>query len=73
MMKRHRQLNQSLQMASEAAVARSLPPKVFEGLMGVEKAAGIEQGEAAPPGISLHRFSEYTSHRHAKLNYKFSY
>jgi hypothetical protein len=39
MMKRHRQLNQSLQMASEVAVAGSLAPDAFKGLMGVEKAA----------------------------------
>src|SRR5882757_9218182 len=50
-MKSHRQLNQSLEMASEAAVWRRLTPDVFQGLMGVEKAAGIEQTKAAPPGI----------------------
>jgi len=44
MMKRHRQLNQSLEMASAVAVAGRLTPDVFESLMGVEEVAGVEEG-----------------------------
>lgn len=43
-MKRYRQLNQSLEMASEAAVAGGFAPEVFKDLMSVEEAAGIKQG-----------------------------
>ena len=43
-MKRHRQLNKSLEMTAEVAVAGGLAPHVFQGLMGVEEVAGVEEG-----------------------------
>jgi hypothetical protein len=43
-MKRDRQLNQSLEMASAMAMEGSLTPDVFESLMGVEEVGGIEEG-----------------------------
>ncbi len=43
-MKRHRQLNQSLEMAPAVAVAGGLPPHVFQGLMGVEEVPGVKKG-----------------------------
>jgi len=43
-MKRHRQLNKSLEVASSVTVAGSLAPHVFEGLVGVEEVAGVEEG-----------------------------
>src|ERR1043166_9687864 len=44
MMKRHRQLNQSLEMAPAVAVAGSLAPHVFESLVGVEEVPGVKEG-----------------------------
>jgi hypothetical protein len=55
-MKCHRQLDQSLEMASAVAVAGGLAPHVFESLMGVEKVAGVEEGEAASHAAVVHRF-----------------
>ena len=56
-MKCHRQLNQSLEMPSKVAVAGSLSPHVFEGLMSVEEVAGVEKGQAALAGVFVHCFN----------------
>jgi hypothetical protein len=56
MMKRNRQLDQSLEMPSAVAVAGSPLPHVFQGLMGVEEVAGVEEGEAASHVAVVHRF-----------------
>ena len=60
-MKRHRQLNKSLEMTAEVAVAGGLAPDVFEGLMGVEKAAGVEEGQAVLPRSLLHAYQSIRS------------
>jgi hypothetical protein len=56
MMKRHRQLNESLEMTSEVAVARSFAPDVFERLMGVEEVGGVEQSQALRERFFVHDF-----------------
>jgi hypothetical protein len=53
-MKGHRQLDQTLEVASQMAMPRCLPPHVFEDLMGVEKAGGVEQLQAAAKSV-FHR------------------
>jgi len=55
-MKRHRQLNQSLEMPSKVAVAGSLAPHVFQGLMCVEEVAGVEEAEALRERFFVHDF-----------------
>jgi hypothetical protein len=46
MMKCDRDLHQSLEMPPQRAVPRRFPPDVFEGLVGVEEARRVKQGEA---------------------------
>ncbi len=42
-MKSDRQLNHTLQVATQGAMTRRLTPYVFENLVGVEEASSIEQ------------------------------
>ncbi len=65
-MKRHRQLNQSLEMPPTVAVAGGLPPHVFQGLMGVEEVAGVEEGEAALGAPVAHSFCSIGAKRPAR-------
>jgi hypothetical protein len=56
MMKCDGQLNQSLKMTSEVAVAWSIAPHVFEDLMSVEEVAGVEESKAALHATVAHYF-----------------
>jgi hypothetical protein len=42
-MKRNRQLNQPLKMPPATPERRSLAPRVFENLMGLEEAASVKK------------------------------
>lgn len=55
-MKRHRQLDHSLEVATQAAVAWSLPPDVFQHLMRVEEAGGIEERYTVSQPAFIHDF-----------------
>jgi len=43
-MKSNGHLNQALEMPTQPAAARRVPPSVFERLMGLEEAPSIEEG-----------------------------
>ena len=45
-MKSDRQLNHTLEVPAQRAMLRRLTPSVFEDLVGVEEAGGVEEGEA---------------------------
>ena len=46
MMKSDRQLNHALEVPAQGALLRTLTPGVFEGLVGVKEAGGVEQHQA---------------------------
>jgi hypothetical protein len=72
MMERYRQLNHALEMPAKTAARCSLPPHVFEGLMSVEEAGGIEHGQSAMPVLLLNGFHSQNKGNTA-FNYVFSY
>ena len=53
-MKSDRQLNHTLEVPAQRAMLRRLTPSVFEDLVGVEEAGGVEEGEAAYEVVFMH-------------------
>ncbi len=57
MMKRNRQLDQSLEVPAQVAMVWSGTPGVLQRFMGFEKSAAIEEGQTAAKMVGSHRSS----------------
>ena len=58
-MKGNRQLNQSLQMTAQRAVAGCVAPNVLEGLVGIKEAGGVEECNPVLEVVFVHGFKEW--------------